>query len=145
MPLIIEGEGFRVFAEPTIFACDSESQIEQIETPVDNAFAFVADSLGVSDFEIWRFNASSAAAASATVIIPDNPLFAALGRWIKMLTGGGSGSGVTILGSGPPEGVQAAASGAWYRDTDPLPSGQATYLKESSPTPTTGWVLQYQS
>src|SRR6185369_6376210 len=137
MPLVIEGQGFRVFAEPTIFACDSESQIQQIETPVDNAFAFVADSLGVSDFEIWRFNASSAAAASATVIIPDNPLFAALGRWIKMLTGGGAGSGSVIIGSGNPEGVQAGVNGAQYWDNDALPSGQAMYLKVSSPTATT--------
>lgn len=130
MPLTTLGEGFRVFSEPTIFEAETEAQVQQIEIPVDKAFAFVAADNGFSNFELWKFDAASAAAAGASVLVPNNPLFATLGRWIKIPIGGGGGSGtLTIIGSGSPEGVQIADPGQWYWDNDPLPTGQALYLK----------------
>lgn len=139
MPLIVQGENYRVFAEPTIFSCNSQSQIQQIEIPVDNAFAFVADALGATDFELWRFNAASAAVASSTVIIPDNPLFAALGRWYKIPTGGsGPGGGGLQNGSGSPEGVADAENGQFYIDTDLIDGFQRLYANLAT-SGTTGW------
>lgn len=145
MPLIVFGENYRVFAEPTIFSCNASSQIQQIETPVDNAFAFVADATGSVNFQLWRFNATSVAAASPTVIIPDNPLFVDVGRWYKIPTGGGSaGASGLQSGSGSPEGVVDAADGQLYFDTDAAPSGQALYANLAT-SGKTGWfqLLQF--
>lgn len=94
MPLTVLGEGYREFSEPRFFECGAQSEVEQIENPVDKAFAFYAKSDGSADFQLWKFDASSTAAAGESVIVPLNPLYATTGRWIKIPVGGGGGSGV---------------------------------------------------
>lgn len=67
------------------------------------------------------------------------PLLKALRR-----LGGGRdvAEGVQIFrGAGSPEGVVASSIGAMYQRTDGG-AGTCFYVKESSPTPSTGWIAK---
>lgn len=139
MPLQTSGEGYRVFSEPRFFECVLEAQVQQIELPVDKAHAIVAAADGTT-YAMWKFDSASTAAASASVIIPDNPMYADTGRWIKLPTGGGGGGGGGLQsGVGSPEGVADAADGQFYFDTD----GEALYANLAT-SGTTGWFIIVQ-
>ncbi len=143
MPLTSEGEGYRTFSEPRFFECIAESEVEQIELPVNKAHAIVAAADG-STYEMWKFDNASTAGASGTVIVPLNPLFVDVGRWIKLPAGGGSGgSGGLQSDSGDPEGVANANAGQLYFNTDASPSGQSLWANLST-SGTTGWFLLLQ-
>lgn len=105
MPLVTSGEGYRTWADPRVFDCDSQGEIADIEYPVDKAYAFVGEPDGLLDWELWKFDAASVAVASATVIVPDNPLFASEGRWIQIPTGASTAPTGLTSGHGSPEGV----------------------------------------
>jgi len=138
MPLTTSGEGYRTFSEPRFFECVLESEIEEIEWPVNKAHAIVAAADG-STYEMWKFDAESTAAASATVILPLNPRFVDVGRWIKLPAGGGGGGGGGLQsGSGDPEGVANASDGQFYFNTDSSPTGQSLWGNLST-SGTTGW------
>lgn len=117
---------------------------------MDKAFCFVAAADG-SSYNQWRFDAASTAVASATVIVPLNPLYTTTppfngsGRWIKLPTpgGGGGGSGGLQSGAGDPEGVADAADGQFYWNTDASPTGQSMWANLAT-SGTTGWFLLFQ-
>lgn len=135
MPLTVTGEGYRDFSEPRFFECETSSQVEQIRTPADKAHAIVAADDGTTDMEVWKFDLASAAAASATVKVPDNPAYAANGRWFKIPGFGGGGNTSSSAGSGSPEGVVTRSPGATYWDV----TNQVFYVKDTG-TGDTGWV-----
>lgn len=134
MPLTINGEGYRDFSEPRFFECEDSSQVEQINLPVDKAHAIVAADDGSTDMALWKFDASSTAAASVSVLIPDNPAYASVGRWILIPTGS-SGTTSSSAGSGSPEGVVTRGPGATYWDY----TNQVLYIKDSG-NGNTGWI-----
>lgn len=136
MPLTQLGNAYRTFATPTVYQCDENSEIEQMEWPVDKAYMFVGDPDG-ADFEIWRFNADSSAAASASVIVPLNPQFEDFGRWIIMPVGGGGGSVSFLSGSGDPNGtVIGQIKGQTYLNED----DNTLWVFNGTVGQTTGWV-----
>lgn len=137
MPLTITGEGYRDFSEPRFFECETEAQVQQIRMPVDKAHAFVSADDGSGTLALWKFDAASVAAASATVLIPDNPAYATTGRWISISLGsGGGGGGTGLSGTGSPEGVTTASPGTTYIDT----AAPALYGKVTG-TGNTGWQV----
>lgn len=93
MPQTTAGEGYRDFTEPMFLECETESQIDQIRNPVDKAHVFVSADDGSANFTLWKFDRASTDPASATVKVPTNPAFAVSGRWFKIPTGGGAGTG----------------------------------------------------
>lgn len=135
MPQTVTGEGYRDFSEPRFFEAVLQSQIEQIRQPVDKAHVLVAAADGSTNLAVWKFDASSTAASSSTVIVPLNPAFASLGRWIDLQVGSGSGNTTSSSGSGSPEGVVSRSPGALYWDT----TGQSLYVKNTG-SGNTGWL-----
>lgn len=94
MPLTVTGENYREFSEPRFFECETTAQVEQIRNPVDKSHALVAATDGSTNLTVWKFDTTSTDAASATVLVPTNPAFAAAGRWISLgATGSGGGGG----------------------------------------------------
>lgn len=135
MPLTVTGEGYRDFSEPRFFEAETTAQVEQIRQPVDKAHALVGADDGSTTLGLWKFDASSTAAASVTVLIPDNPAYANVGRWINIPVGGGSSGSGTYSGSGSPEGVITAAVGSTYWDI----TNQVFYVKNTG-SGDTGWI-----
>src|SRR5262245_19948511 len=91
MPQTTSGEGYRTF-KSDIYEASSEDEVKQIELPTDKSMCFVGTDDESTALAVWKFYVDSVAAASATVLIPDNPLFADAGRWINV-PAGGSGPG----------------------------------------------------
>lgn len=134
MPLTVDGEGYRDFSEPRFFETTSTAEVEQIRQPVHKAHALVGVADGSTTLGLWKFDSASVAAASATVLVPDNPAYASIGRWINIPVGGGSGGGGTFSGAGTPEGTKVAPVGSTYWDTTNL----IFYVKNTG-VGNTGW------
>lgn len=137
MPLRFSGENYREWSEPRFYEAQTNAQVQQIELPVDKAFAMVADDTTPDDLTMWKFNKDSNAVASSTVIVPTNPAYTAAGRWIRKQAGGG-GSGADFLsGHGSPEGVVTGdIQGQTYLDLD----SNALWSFAGTIGTDTGWV-----
>lgn len=115
MPLTVYGELYRDFSEPRFFECETTAQVRQIRMPADKSHALVSADDGSTSLLLWKFNLTSTAAASATILVPINPAYAVAGRWIKIPLGSGGGGDQYVFagnygGSAPTDVPDAAAA-----------------------------------
>lgn len=103
--------------------------------PADKSHALVSADDGSTNLALWKFDRDSTVAASATVLVPNNPAYATSGRWISIPFSGGSGTTTTLSGAGSPEGVVIGSPGWTYYDT----TNNIFYAKKTGTATNTGW------